>query len=384
MKGLWILPTIVIILAIIPSIQSTMTMNKHGDLIFHSLLNGNVVFNTGTGDIVVERNGRSINLLSSLAVLDVVAGQLCFTTPQDIRPPWVNVTTMLFPAADIAAVSIGSEIYIIGGTDVNNTVLSYIQVYNVMTESWTYYTMATGRTQPFAALDPSFENIYIFGGMGPSGSIANNYEIFNIGTKNSTLFTGTSESRFTEHLGGSSAVVENMVYFFGGATGNTIHGTIDIFDMSENKFVNLSNPLPALDPPRKGMAVTSVGDIVYLIGGRTPVGKTNMVQTFDTTKKLFLTRSPFGLERENMAAVSYQSLIFLAGGLSNITNPIHYDCDVINSRTLKYSNAILNGMNSPREGFALVMVDADLYAIGGRSVPTSPSNVIERTTPCFK
>lgn len=211
-----------------------------------------------------------------------------------------------------------------------------------------------------------------------------NYEIFNIGTKNSTLFSGTSESRFSNHLGGSSAVVENMVYFFGGATGSDIHNTVSIFDMSENRFVNLSTPIPALDPPRSGIAVTSVGDMIYLMGGNTQQGKTNMVQTFDTTKNLFLPRSPFGLPRENMVAVSYQSLIFLAGGLSNISDPIHYDCDVINSRTLKYSNAILNHMNSPREGFAMVMVDTDLYAIGGRSVPTSPSDVIERTTPCFK
>jgi len=386
----------VVVLSFIWKCSSTVTMNRNGDLLLHSLMGGDIVFAAGSGDVVLEQNSNRIDLLRQLDVLNSVAGQLCWLAPSSPLPTWAVTAAMPTPSWDMATVVIGQYIYLIGGSD-GNIELNTVQIYNTLTDSWsTGPSLIIGRTRPLAGATSDGSSIYVFGGAVFSGlssdyvgAAINSSEVFDVELGTWSIVNDTDTNRYY-HLLGAASVVNNYIYFFGGIDSNGIDLlTVSQFDLDAGFW--LSAALSPMISPRDSAASVAVGTSIYVIGGKSasPSAPTNDVQVFDTVLQVWSNRSSNGLPRFNMAAVNVENLVLVLGGKSRFVDA-HQDVDALNPRMDLWRNDIAASMITGREGFGAAVVNDVIYVFGGRGDPIPPETQVtqpivtsEYTSPCF-
>jgi hypothetical protein len=120
-----------------------------------------------------------------------------------------------------------------------------------------------------------------------------------------------------------------------------------------------------LNTPREGAASVSIGNYIYMFGGRTLYNRVlNTVERFDVNTGIWdTTIASFNTPRTNAAAIVFNDNIFLAGGRDA-------SGDVIDSVQVYYpaqnSWQSAHAMRKRREGHALAFFNNRIYAIGGQ------------------
>jgi len=363
------------------------TMNKRGDISMSSLLDGDVVLSTGSGNVIVEQNGMRINILQQLQLVGKLASQLCWASPNSPIPLWSQPSSLPTHSWGVASVTVNRKIYVMGGTD-GTSALNMMCIYDVDLNSWNCSkSLSDARAFPYAAASTDGLSLYIFGGFsiinGSDGVDNLSIEKFDI---QSETWTKVSTNMSNSHHRGSSAVIGNEVFFFG-SMDLTLSRNVSSYDMSSGSWKSFSQTMPV---GRWNSAAVAVDNYIYVMGGTNDsMQLTERVDMFDISplQQNWSRRSDLVLAVQSFCAVNVNGLVFVAGGFSPKIGNITSLVATFNPRQNVWRNGILNNLNYPRDSCSLSVVDGNIYTIGGRyynvTPPIVPVGFIESAVPCF-
>jgi N-acetylneuraminic acid mutarotase len=185
---------------------------------------------------------------------------------------WREVTTM--PSSRIEQVAIGLQgrIHVIGGRQGSDRVVTH-EAYDPVSDSWT--TLAPARVPlSHSAVTVMDARIYVVGGRDLK-FVEGTYEVVN--SRHLQEYNPASNTWRTLKLmptargGLAAAVLEGMLYVFGGEnlgtqdTPATVYDATEVYDPATSSWVSLAPMLT----PRHGMGAAAVEGVIYVIGGGT-------------------------------------------------------------------------------------------------------------------
>ncbi|MFH1513987.1 MAG: kelch repeat-containing protein, partial [bacterium] len=168
----------------------------------------------------------------------------------------------------------------------------------------------------------------------------------------------------------NAAVVGDLIYVIGGIDGiastDPMSIDIDSYDPAADIWDTTLAPMPTA---RAGMAVESVGNLIYVIGGLLDgiLGETDVMEVYNTTDDSWETRpTPLpGPKRHGMGTTVKDSVIYVFGGKNSSEKELNV---VYRFDTVLESWGALNPMTAKRTQFACVLKDDSVYVAGGNPV----------------
>ena len=225
--------------------------------------------------------------------------------------------TLPTAAGQIAAVAVGTKIYLFGGVNSSTSSSGYLtKIYVFDTESNTITTLSAAlpaKASDIAAAAVGTK-IYLFGGVYWSSGRVYRNTIYVFNTESNTITT-LSVTLPTSASDIAAAAVGTKIYLFGGQSGNSSYlNTIYVFDTESNTITTLSATLPAAI---YGIAAAAVGIKVYLFGGRSSNTK-KTIYVFDAESNTITTLSvTLPTSATDIAAAAVGTKIYLFGGFSS-------------------------------------------------------------------
>ena len=166
------------------------------------------------------------------------------------------------PRSDLAAVTVGDQMFVMGGYDGSAIVDSVLSSTDGVTFTAVGHLAVPVRYGAAAAVG---DRIYLFGGRTHDAS--GDHQVADIQMIDTTTGAVTQVGSLPEPNGHQvAAAIGNQIYLFGGrvgATNPTTSAAILRFDPSTNT-VTPAGQLPA---PASDMAGATIGDTTYLLGG---------------------------------------------------------------------------------------------------------------------
>jgi len=210
-----------------------------------------------------------------------------------------------------AATSVGSLVMFGGGYCPSNCAGPYypnvVDIYNVMSGTWTTATLSQGR-QNLAATTVASRFVLFAGGY--DGSVFSNVvDIYDslIGVWNTTTL-----SQARQYI--AAASIYNLAFLGGGATnifGNQSSNLVDIFNATSQAWSTAT-----LSQARYWLAAAAIGDIVAFGGGTDGSTYYSVVDMYSATSNIWFTAN-LSQPRAYLAATSSTNNIFFGGGYDN-------------------------------------------------------------------
>jgi len=375
------------------AVKATVSMNKHGDLLLHSLLNGDIILNTGTGDLLVNHNLQQDSLIQQINRLNTVIGQICWMMPPHPDPAWELLTPVpseMNPSYAAATVIIGTKIYLIGGADNNNIATNNVRVYDTEEGTWTDLpSLSTSRAYHYAAATSDGSRFFVFAGF--SGNVSDILYSNSTGIPLSSIeeyefqrgtWVSLPDPLLNQHQLGAMSVIDDVAYFLGGRDTQTVD-SFDLFHRTmKNMYDNISTGrvLASAATVNSGTILLMGG---YLLEKDTPY-ETRIVEQFNPQSPIgsqWTTKADFGLAKKAMAATVLDELVFVMGGSSEFL--AHLPSVIVNNpRVDKWRTTGAADIPSPRELLSAAGVGNYIYIMGGRDA-NGVVNIVARAQPCF-
>jgi uncharacterized repeat protein (TIGR02543 family) len=187
---------------------------------------------------------------------------------------WQSLPPVSQGAEDAASVARGDTIYLLGGTDSNLRVTDTVYAYKTSDGSVTLLgNLQTPRTR--AGYTIMNNKIYVVGGVDGNVNLLATVEEFDLNTNTSAIKATLPSGRL--HPGVVAA--GGKVYIFGGSPGINTNETFE-YDPVSSQLKALS-PMPIARAATYMMPSVLSNGKIYLVGGSTPMGKSNYVQEYD-------------------------------------------------------------------------------------------------------
>lgn len=344
---------------------------------------------------------------------------------------WEAGVPLNTPRYGATSVVLNGYIYVLGGARNTNLILNTVERYDPLTRSWDDITVPNFVQPRLDAAAIVFDGkIYLTGGRNSQGEITDEVEIYDPGSNE----WSSGEKMNRERRGHSAVILNGSICVMGGfREGNDYVDEIEWFDYSgsgewekadtdivsprsnmyaaavNNRFymfggiaiVPISSAydatlqagwsfnwgtLPGLPVARGNGAVASSGSLIFIIGGITNSGSTNLFDIYNTQTGQFQSATPFPAARTGMSAVTLGDSIFVIGGYdSNPDQPTaaveKYPLPVVGispAEPLPASFAQLSGYPNPFNGTIQLAIDLPaggvndlaIYDIQGRKLRT--------------
>lgn len=224
---------------------------------------------------------------------------------------WISLASKPTAVADIQAAVIGGRIYVPGGRDSSGQPLDIFEIYDPGEDLW-----INGATLPMPVYGYSlvaFEGkLFLFGGTNGIQTLDIVLE-YNPDTQNWSFKTPMP---FPREFAGA-ALAGGKIYLMGGQNGNRVNDSVFIYqpdiDNGQNDPWSFGASMPEA---RARMGVTSLADIIYLVGGtddsdQTPQPWSLITQT-DEWQVIEQPRS--GRKWQDLGLVSQGTQLYALGG----------------------------------------------------------------------
>ncbi len=214
------------------------------------------------------------------------------------------------PRYSSAAVTIGDEGFILGGSVTGGVKTGTVAVYHHCNNTWTTAESMLVARHRFGAAALGYE-IYAFGGWGNGGVLLNHAECYS-GTWSAI------ETLSVKRGSVMSAAVDGKVYCIGGWNGTTSYATVEEYDPGTGHWMT-KRPMPTARA--EGMAAVLDG-VIYCIGGTTNGGDVlDVVEAYDPAADSWFTCASIPTARLASVAVAASGGICVAGGVGpGLTN----------------------------------------------------------------
>lgn len=287
--------------------------------------------------------------------------------------PWQNGVFLKKPRAGAAATAWNGKIYVFGGKSINNKILNSVEVFDPAVEDWD-----TTLVPPFtharynASICVWANKFYLTGGRTLDGALKS-MEVYDP-VKNSWE---EAHDLLREREGHSANYFNNRVYVIGGqSNSDSLIESIEWYDTNAEQWKDALFTLPY---PRSAQFAATNNDDYYMFGGYY-YGLTNTI--YKATKKAEgYTWEEIGHLSQKRAygiTAKIDSSIYLIGGetQSGKTNLV----EIFNINTRKIT--IGEDMNMSHSGMTSAVLNHKIYSIGGyEAYSNEPVNHVHVYTP---
>lgn len=310
-----------------------------------------------------QLSGEALLIAGRLTIVlekDVVALKDVFVNANPIKLEFKKGASLPFPLSYQACTDDGQFAYTLGGLS-NNKICTQVLKYNPRTNSWSLLAShLKPRIQATASYIPSKDKIYIIGGISSLLNFIYTDAVESIDVKTGIVETLKVKNPVPKAYSGA-AVWNDKIYIFGGGTGlNSITSpsseqSFYEFDPTTEKFEKLP------DLPEKEQTSGAVVDgIIYVFGGYTPETNRTSRNLYAYNIKLktwkLITQLPRGVSANGIAVCD--KFIFITGGYSNENFTGYF-----NTETHLFTQ-VKSNMIGRRHSGAVVLYD-HLMVIGG-------------------
>jgi N-acetylneuraminic acid mutarotase len=253
---------------------------------------------------------------------------------------WSNLTSPLTPRYRYSAAAVGDNIYYVGGRDVEENLLSNIDVFSISGQSWRTLVLspsANNETHLRSDGAPWVEGakLYIVGGYNANYSVVLDSVIVMDTTNDTAGFSSEGVAPKPTAAGDVAAVfVGGKAYVIGGIGADFCkpYGTTEMYNSATNTWTTLSS----LKHARADSAYAQIDKIIYVLGGETKAAgctdevntksfPVNDVEAFDTENpaKGWYEVDDLAIKRFRFAASASvaQNFLFTFGGQGTIVEP---------------------------------------------------------------
>jgi N-acetylneuraminic acid mutarotase len=213
---------------------------------------------------------------------------------------------------------LNNRIFVVGGTDTGGAKSALNESYDPSTDTW---NLRAPMPTPRSNLAAVSLNGWIFatGGDEASDRESNNHEAYNPESDSWDRLADLPTARSDLAM----AVANGKLYAIGGEKGKflgifgeTITGENEEYNPSENTWSSRETHMPV---PAKNLAVASIGDSLYAIGGVGREGTLGITQRYDSSYDVWHEMPPLPSPRAyHGAAVVGGQLFVIGGGTSEV------------------------------------------------------------------
>ena len=294
-------------------------------------------------------------------VLSIVGIHLIpvFATPNN----WSSGTDIPTPRSESAYASLGTKIYVIGGT--GNTApgnKKIVEAYDSSSNTWTTSIASLPVALNHPAADSYNGKIYVVGGYLDDRIATNRLFIYDP----SQNVWNEGASMPTARAALAAKFINGILYAVGGANSEFKKlSTNEAYDPSTNSW-SAKAPMPTA---RNHLSSAVVDGKLYAIGGRTsgPSGNLNANEAYDPSTNTWSTKAPMPTARGGLASVAINGNIYSFGG--EAPTLVFNTNEKYDTSTNTWSTEA--SLPTARHGLTGVALGSKIYVIGGGLEPTT-------------
>ncbi|MEX2123335.1 MAG: kelch repeat-containing protein [Woeseia sp.] len=252
----------------------------------------------------------------------IFVGELAVSRVTALRPAaagcWTTEPALPGERLDAGAVSIGANVYLVGGKT-GNTYFPTLYVFNTLSDSWSQGASSTRISVENPAVTALNGKLYVFGG---------------------------STDPFADAVANAS-----------------------VYDPATNTWSVLA-PMPT---PRGGVSAAVLQGLIYVVGGMTTDGaSTNLVEIYNPQSNTWTAGAPMGTRRDNLGVTVIGGQVYAFGGRTRNADGTTVN-DTLNSvEALNPTTGVWEpraAMPTGRRAFALGTIDGKVQIFGGENAP---------------
>lgn len=260
------------------------------------------------------REGTRMNAMRSRFSLALCNGYLyaiggsqatsCLSAVERYSPKfdvWEPVAPMNTSRRSCAAVVVGGRIFVLGGMD-GNIFLRSVEVLSPNDNAWVYQpAMLEARSEHAAVFHDAY--IYAIGGNNSHDRLSR-VERFDIINRQWHMVGGMTVPR--SNFG--AVLLGQEIFVCGGQSANKseVLSTAEVFNTDENVWEEICAKMAT---PRVGLAVVSMGNKVYALGGSNGSQYLDSVECYDPSKQKWLPSTPLRFKRFAASAVVLSKML---------------------------------------------------------------------------
>jgi DNA-binding CsgD family transcriptional regulator len=226
------------------------------------------------------------------------------------KKDWVSLDSKPIPVADVSAVVVGGQIYVPGGRTQTGEPTSVMEIYDPNSNTWKQGTPLPEKLSGYAVV--AFEGkVYLFGGWDGEQFVNS---VFIYDPSQDKWLRGSDMPTARGYAGAVSA--GGRIYVIGGYDGTNALTVNEIYTPERDD--GLHHPWEkgaAMPIGRYGMGITSIADIIYIVGGEgvnwQDLPPLEYSPQFDRWQQL---QNPFSFQWSKLGLISMETHLYALGG----------------------------------------------------------------------
>lgn len=247
---------------------------------------------------------------------------------------------------EIATGALSGRVYVLGGYDENGSSTNTVEVYDPITDTWTF-----AHPLPFAV---NHNAAAVAGGLLYSfGAGAGQTYVYNA---NGNSWVSRAFSHYVHGQTAAVGVIDDKIYVAGG-TGTPSQRELEVYDPVANTWT-IKTPMSV---GRNHCAGGVINGKFYVVGGRVGQNQINALEVYNPQTNTWSARAPMPTARSGIAAAVVNDELWVFGGEEPAT--VHGEVEVYNavSDTWRQEPA----MPFPRHGIWASVTGNKIYVPGG-------------------
>ena len=299
---------------------------------------------------------RLSKILCFMLVFVVAMATFCAVSFAQDFSNWEQRANMGEAAAGFGSICIDDKIYVFGGYNSSEEIISKLQVYDSDSDTWTEKTsMPTPRRNACIAQVNGI--IYAIGG---------SVDIYSKVTNVNEAYDPVSDTWQTKKsmpvsLGQcATAVYDNKIYVFGGYKDNGSENTVFVYDTLTDTWTTKSS----MPTPRKCATAVVANNLIYVMGGWNGATTYNTVEAYDPLTDKWSTVASMTEAKLYVASLNIDGNIYIFGGVIKNSYSATNKIEKYNYESNTWSTVGTLPENVGGAGVALIK--NSIYIFGGR------------------
>jgi N-acetylneuraminic acid mutarotase len=248
---------------------------------------------------------------------------------------------------ELATGAPNGKLYVLGGYDLAGSSTATVEVYNPVTDTWTF-----AHNLPYAvnhnAAAVAGGKLYSFGtGAG---------ETF-VYDPNGDLWSAKASSHYVHSLTAAVGVIDDKIYVAGGE-GTPTQRELEVYDTVANTWT--------IKPPMAVARNHTAGGVIdgrfYVVGGRGAANSATALEAYNPSTNTWTTLAPMPTGRSGIAAAVVNNELWVFGG-EDLDGGIFPNVEVYNPVSNTWREEA--NMPSPRHGIWASVTENKVYIPGG-------------------
>jgi RNA polymerase sigma factor (sigma-70 family) len=276
-----------------------------------------------------------------------------FMAPQG-EGKWTKKADMPTARAALVTSVINGKIYVIGGMQAANAILSNVEEYDPIKDEWEIKSGIREKKWWLSACSLNGK-IYAFGGADANSNCYSSVDEYD-----PVADKWMPKKDMPKALGESAfCTLGSKIYVFGGVN-NDINNFIDTvvyeYDPKEDSWTEKAN----MPSKRYCMSACSVNGRIYVIGGLVAL---STVEEYDPNTDTWKKKSDMPTPRGTLAVCVVGTKIYAMGGSKTGTDPGMSTVEIYDTLTDTWTKGV--DMQTSKWAFSASAIDGKIYSIGG-------------------